>query len=80
MPRLCKGGSVGVTTSPEAFCDQLLGTEGTTMEAGDEIVLEVTGEEAGTVAIDRIKVAYRDGVQWGVQDAGAPSIVSLLPR
>lgn len=79
-PQLCKGGSVGVTTSPEAFCDEVVGTEGTTMVEGDEIVLEIAGDDAGTVAIDRIRVAYRDGVQWGTDDAGAPSVVSLIPR
>ena len=55
-------------------------TEGATLEAGDEIVLEVVGDAAGVVEIDRIRVAYRDGMQWATQDAGARSQVTILSR
>jgi hypothetical protein len=79
-PWLCRGGSVGVTTTPDAFCSELVDTEGATMRAGDEIVLEVSGEEPGSVAIDPVRVAYRDGFQWATQDAGSAAVVSLLPR
>ena len=79
-PWLCRGGSVGVTTTPDPFCSDLVDTEGTTMQAGDEIILEVSGDEPGSVAIDPVRIAYRDGVQWATQDAGSSAIVSLLPR
>ena len=79
-PHVCHGGSLNVTAAPETFCADLGPTEGATLRAGDEIVLEVTGEEAGAVEIDRVRVAYRDGVQWGTHDAGARSQVVLLER
>jgi hypothetical protein len=79
-PHLCHGGSVAVTADPEPFCSKLESTEGTTMGAGDEIVLEVSAETPGVVAIDRIRLAYRDGVQWGTQDAGSPAVVTLIAR
>jgi hypothetical protein len=79
-PHLCRGGSVSVTADPAPFCTELDSTEGTTMGAGDEIVLEVSGPAPGAVAIDRVRLAYREGVQWGTQDAGAPALVTLIPR
>jgi len=79
-PHLCRGGSVSVTTDPEAFCSDVVGTEGTTMGAGDEIVLEVSAAAPGTIAIDRIRLAYRDGLRWGTQDAGSPARVTVIPR
>jgi hypothetical protein len=79
-PHLCRGGSLGVTTDPAPFCSKVEGTEQTSMGPGDEIVLEVSGEAPGVVAIDRIRLAYRDGVQWGTQDAGSPALVSLIAR
>jgi len=79
-PWLCRGGSLGVTSEPELFCSELVDTEGATMTAGDEVVLEVTGAEPAVVDIERIRVAYRDGLQWGTQFAGSPAIVSLISR
>ena len=79
-PHLCRGGSVAVTTDPAPFCSELDGTEGTSMGAGDEIVLEVSAAMPGAVAIHRIRVAFRDGLQWGTKDAGSPALVTLIPR
>jgi hypothetical protein len=77
---LCLGGSVNVTTTPDSFCTELADTEDSVFVAGDEIVLEVRGDEPGVVEIDRVRVAYRDGLQWAVQDAGAPAQVTILAR
>lgn len=79
-PRLCRGGSLGVTSEPEVFCAELVDTENATMTAGDEVVLEVTADEPGVVAVDRIQVAYRDGLQWATQLAGSPAVVQVLSR
>jgi hypothetical protein len=79
-PHVCDGGSVRVTTTPETFCDELGPTEGATFDGGDTIVLEVVGDEAGVVTIDRIRIAYRDSLQRATQDAGAPSQVTILSR
>ena len=80
VAHVCHGGSVHVTTTPETFCRELGATEGATLEGGDEIVLEVVGDQPGVVEIDRVRIAYRDGLQWATQDAGAPAQVSILAR
>ena len=80
VPHVCHGGSVNVTTTPESFCDELGPTEGATLESGDAIVLEVVGDVPSVVEIDRVRIVYRDGLQWATQDAGARSLVSILAR
>jgi hypothetical protein len=77
-PRLCRNGSVGVTRDPGPFCAELTATEGATLRAGDQVVLEVVGDVPGVVTIDRVKVAYRDGFQWATQYAGQPAVVTIL--
>lgn len=79
-PLLCRGGAVGVTSEPEPFCAELVATEGATLEAGDEVVLEVSGDQAGTVRIERVRLAYRDRLQWATQFAGSPAVVTILSR
>ena len=80
VPHVCHDGSVSVTTTPEAFCHDFGPTEGATLRGGDEIVLEVVGKTPAVVEIDRVRVAYRDGLQWATQDAGARAQVTVLPR
>ena len=78
-PHLCRGGALGVTSDAALFCSELVGTEGVTMGAGDQIMLEVSGEEPGVVRIERIRVAYRDNqLQWATQFAGSPAVVTIL--
>ena len=43
-------------------------------------MLEVVGDVPTVVEIDRVRIAYRDGLQWATQDAGARSQVSILAR
>ncbi len=80
VPHVCHGGSVNVTTTPESFCRELGPTEDASFASGDAIVLEVVGDVPTVVEIDRIRIAYRDGLQWATQDAGARSLVSILAR
>jgi hypothetical protein len=80
VPHVCHGGSVNVTTTPESFCRELGPTEDASFGSGDAIVLEVIGDAPAAVEIDRVRVAYRDGLQWATQDAGARSLVSILAR
>ena len=79
-PHVCHGGSINVTTTPDSFCATFGPTEDAALDQGDEIVLEVVGDAPGVVDIDRVQIAYRDGLQWATQDAGAPSQVTILPR
>jgi hypothetical protein len=80
VPHVCHGGSVNVTTTPESFCVELSPTEDAPLESGDSIVLEIVGDVPTVVDIDRVRIAYRDGMQWATQDAGARSQVSILAR
>lgn len=79
-PHVCRGGSVNVTTTPETFCTSVGPTEGATLRSGDAILLEVVGDAPGAVDIDRVRIAYRDGLQWATQDAGSRSRVVVLAR
>jgi hypothetical protein len=80
VSHVCHGGSVNVTTTPESFCVELGPTEDAALESGDSIVLEIAGDVPAVVDIDRVRIAYRDGMQWATQDAGARSQVSILAR
>jgi hypothetical protein len=80
VPHVCHGGSINVTSTPDSFCETFGPSEDAVLGAGDEVVLEVVGEAPGVVDIDRVRIAYRDGLQWATQDAGAPAEVTILPR
>jgi hypothetical protein len=62
------------------FCSAFVDTEDVVLNPGDEIVLEVTGDEAGVVAVDRVRLGYRDGVHWATHSAGSPAVVTILSR
>ncbi|WP_372735606.1 hypothetical protein [Nocardioides sp.] len=79
-PHLCRGGSLGVTREPELFCTDVVDVEGAVMRPGDEVILEVRADQPGVVAIDPIRIGYRDGLQWDTQRAGAASLVTVLGR
>jgi hypothetical protein len=79
-PLLCRDGSPQVTSDPSAFCGQLLSPDGRSFGAGDTIVLRVHGEYAGTVAVDAVRLGYRDGIRWATQRAGAPAEITVLGR
>ncbi|WP_205475126.1 hypothetical protein [Nocardioides sp. SYSU D00038] len=79
-PWLCRGGSVSVTVRPEAFCETMVNPEGQTLTRGDSIVVEATGAAEGAAVIDPVRIAYRDGLQWATQRAGAEITLRVLPR
>ncbi|MDP2771978.1 MAG: hypothetical protein Q8O61_00355 [Nocardioides sp.] len=80
VPMLCRGGTIGVTTEPESFCADLVNPEGETFGAGDDIVLEISGAEPAIAVIDRVRLGYRDGLQWGTHEAGAGAVIRILAR
>lgn len=80
VPLLCRGGTIGVTTEPETFCDDLVDPEGQTFRAGDDIVLEISSAEPAIAVVDRVRLGYRDGLQWGTHEAGAGVVVRVLAR
>lgn len=79
-PLLCRGGTVEVTTDPEPFCDELVNPEGEAFGPDDDIVLEVSSDEPAIAVIDRVRLGFREGVQWGTLDIGAPAVVRVLSR
>lgn len=79
-PLLCVGGTPRVSSDAGSFCRDLLTPDGRDLAPGDTIVLRVRGEYAGTVEIDRVRIAYREGVRWGTQEAGSPATVTILGR
>ncbi len=80
VPYLCRDGSLAVTTEPGAFCGELVNPEGETFSPGDSIVLEVSGDDTAIAVIDRVQLAFREGVQWGTQEAGSPALVNIQAR
>lgn len=79
-PLLCVGGSPRVSTDASSFCRELIAPDGHELAPGDTIVLRVRGEYAGTVAVDRVRIAYREGARWATQEAGSTSSVTILGR
>ncbi len=80
VPLLCRGGTVGVTSDPDTFCPALVNPEGQTFGAGDAIVLRVTADVAAIAVIERVRLGFREGLQWGTEPAGGGAIVRVLGR
>ncbi|MCD4527231.1 hypothetical protein [Nocardioides sp. cx-173] len=78
VPLLCQGGGFGVTSEPETFCEELVDPEGRSFAAGDSIVLKVSGDEFALAVIDRVKLGYRDGLQWATHEAGSDAVVRIV--
>lgn len=70
VPRLCRGGTIGVTTAPEQFCSDQTRTEDAELAPGDSVILEVTADRPTTAEIDRIRLRFREGLRSGTQPAG----------
>lgn len=79
-PLLCRGGTIGVTTEPLRFCPELLDPEGQVFREGDAVVLRVESELAAIAVIDRVRLGFREGLQWGTLEAGSSAIVRILGR
>jgi hypothetical protein len=79
-PYLCRGGSISVTTEPEAFCEDLVNPEGQAFGPGDSIILEVSGDETAIAVIDAVRLGFREGLQWGTHEAGSAAIVTIRAR
>lgn len=69
-PKLCRGGSLSVTTDAEPFCPELADVEGAEFSAGDSIVLVVSASVPTEVEIGRMEISFRDGIRWGTKEAG----------
>lgn len=80
-PLLCRRGNVGVTTEPEQFCADLVGTEGARLVGGDSIVLKIESDEEAVAVINRLSIAFREDVRWDTVPAGnKQAIVTMTAR
>ena len=77
---VCHDGTVGVTTDPDTFCAGVDDAVGAELTPGDELLLRVSAATPGPISIDRVEVSYRDGLQWGTDEAGHPVVVNVLGR
>ena len=69
-PKICRGGTISVTSDAERFCDELDDPDGADFSEGDSIVLVVSASEPTEVTIGRIEISFRDGIRWGTKEAG----------
>jgi hypothetical protein len=76
---ICVGGSIGQTTDPTRFCDEVDPAEGHTLHlgGGDQLMVSASAEEPQTVRSARARISYREGVQFATQQAGAPIAVEV---
>jgi hypothetical protein len=79
-PQVCHGGSISTTTDPDPFCDSLEDAEGATLKlgGGDQLILAITADTAGTVSVKQVEVSYREGLQWGTQPVGPLIVVDVV--
>lgn len=77
---VCIGGSVGQTSDPSRFCEDVEAAEGSTLQlgGGDQLMVSVVTEEPQTVRLDRPEVSYREGIQFATQDTGRPVVVDVV--
>ncbi|MDN4163563.1 hypothetical protein [Nocardioides abyssi] len=80
-PLVCKGGSLVVTSDPQAFCRELVPPAGERLQPGDSVVVEVSADVPAIVVLDRVRVGYQDGIRAGTQPAGVEhAIITVLGR
>jgi hypothetical protein len=77
---VCRDGTLSVTTDPDTFCTLLDDALGAELTPRDQLLLSVSATAPGPVSIDRVEVSYRDGLQWGTDEAGQPVVVNVLGR
>lgn len=78
-PLLCRGGNIGVTTDPQAFCTELVDPEGQDLQAGDSIVLQVVSDEPAVAVVEPVRIAFRESLRWTTVPAGSSAVIRVLP-
>jgi hypothetical protein len=75
---VCKGGALGITPDPDPFCTSLKPAEGATLDTDkDQLVISIAASRAQTLEVDGVRVAFREGVQWGTKTIGAKITVTV---
>src|SRR5436190_3753806 len=69
-PKICRGGTISVTSDAERFCGTLEDPDGADFSDGDSIVLVVSASEPAEATIGRIEISFRDGIRLATEEAG----------
>lgn len=69
-PMLCRQGTIDVTTDPTQFCKSLDDPAGQRFGAGDSIILKLHSDNPVVADVDRIRIAFQEGLRWGTKPAG----------
>jgi hypothetical protein len=81
VARVCRDGTISVTSQPEEFCSTVTDAEGATLEPGDGLVLEILdANESGDATIAPMEISFRDGIRWGTQPVGPTVEATFLSR
>lgn len=81
VARVCRDGTISVTSQPEEFCSSLEDAEGATVEPGDGLVLVILdANQAGEATISPLEISFRDGIRWGTQPVGPTVEATFLSR
>ena len=67
---VCRGGRIGVTSDPEAFCEEVVGLEDHEVAPSDQVILAISGPAGATVRVEPVTLSYRDGMRSGSQAVG----------
>jgi len=79
---VCRGGSIGQTSDPAAFCEEIVEARGATLRlgGGDQLIISVESHTVGPVRLDPLQVTYRQGLQFATQPTGPRISVEVLSR
>ncbi|MDT0203315.1 hypothetical protein [Nocardioides sp. AE5] len=76
---ICVDGSIAQTTDATRFCSALVDAADRDLRIGtDQLILSITAQDAATIELDRVRVAFRDGLQRGESAAGPTFAVTFL--
>jgi hypothetical protein len=81
VARVCRDGTISVTSQPEEFCSTVTDAADATLEPGDGLVLEILdANETGEATIAPMEISFRDGLRWGTQPVGPTVEATFLSR
>jgi hypothetical protein len=81
VARVCRDGTISVTSQPEEFCSSVTDAAGATLEPGDGLVLEILdANESGEATIAPMEITFRDGIRRGTQPVGPTVKATFLSR
>ena len=81
VARVCRDGTISVTSQPEEFCSTVTDAAGATLEPGDGLVLEILdANESGEATIAPMEISFREGIRRGTRPVGPTVEATFLSR